>query len=69
MSPQRRLANAFTSMEPYVWEYIWAKEWTVKHQCISVLAKATFPFSGLNLSAGSGSMELERAVNKSKSKG
>ena len=27
---------------------------------MSVLAKATFPFSGLNLSAGSGLTELER---------
>ena len=64
MSPQRRSANAFTSRGPYASEYIWAKERRVKDQCMSVLAKTTLPFSGLNLSAGSGSMELEQAVSK-----
>lgn len=34
---------------------------------MSVLAKATFPFSGLNLSAGSGSIELGETVNNHKS--
>jgi hypothetical protein len=36
----------------------------VKHQCISVLAKTTLPFSGLSLSAGSGSMELKKVINE-----
>ena len=66
MSPQRRSANALTSRGPYASEYIRAKERRVKHQCISVLAKVTLPFSGLNLSAGSGSIELKKVVNKAK---
>jgi hypothetical protein len=43
---------------PYVSAYICAKERSVKHQFMSVLAKATFPRSGLSRSSGSGSIAL-----------
>ena len=43
---------------PYVSAYICANERSVKHQCISVLANATLPFSGLRRRAGSGSIPL-----------
>ena len=49
---------------PYVSAYICAKERRVKHQCISVLANATLPFSGLKRRSGSGSIPLCRLYER-----
>lgn len=43
---------------PYVSAYICAKDLRVTHHAMSVLAKATFPFSGLSRSSGSGLIPL-----------
>lgn len=51
---------------PYASAYIWAKERSVKHQCMSVDAKATLPFSGLRRNSGSGLIPLPAGENSRK---
>src|SRR3569833_1752807 len=48
-SPHKRRPNSSGLTPPKVSEYIFAKDWRVKLQPISVQAKRTLPFSGLSL--------------------
>lgn len=58
------MAQEVKSKSPYVSAYICAKDRSVKHQCMSELANATLPFSGLNRSSGSGSIPLREKCDK-----